>query len=454
MHRKYIIASKNETLTLLPVNQFYIGFFSKFDGILKVTAMKPIHYLFISFVALFAVSCNSDENPTGETALFAVPVVKSLAEIRSSVGVSEAVETNSDGKIYVTEDALFYIAKEEGVHILDNSNPVSPQNTAFISLEGVHDIAVKGNFLYADNYVDLLVFDISDLENITLVKTVQNALSFLPAYPENAEFYDYTQGANEGEIIIGFELETRERPEGMMLEDFDSNGGVPTSNGGNVVGIGGSYAKFQINNDALYTVDSYQLNVFNISSPANTFYDKAVYLTEWMGGGEFETLFQQRDFLFVGSTTGMYVVDASDEFNPFFLSGFSHATACDPVVVYGNTAYITVRGGSSCGAIEDQINVINVTDMANPSLISTTLLDQPYGLGINNNILYVCTGSNGLKVFDASDSANLTLENSYTESVTDVIPLTSHLIAVGPNKIIQYNYGSGFSLTPISTVNF
>ena len=416
--------------------------------------MKSLHYIIVCAITFLAVGCQSDNDaPSGVTAVFAVPVIKSLAEIRSSVAVSAPRETDADGKIYVTENNLFYIAQEEGVHIFDNTNPAAPQNTIFLNIEGVHDIAVKDDMLYADNYVDLLVFDISNLENITLINTVENAMSFYPVFPVDAEFYDYAVVPNSGEIMVGFELQTRERPTGDILAMAEDATNVFTG-ANETVGTGGSYARFQINNNALYTVDSYQLNVFNIANPANAFFVQAIYLSSWMGGGQFETLYRQKEFLFVGSTNGMYVVDASEEFNPFFLSAFSHATACDPVVVKGVTAYITVRGGNSCGAIDDQINVIDVSDMANPTLISTTLLAQPYGLGINASVLYVCCGPGGLKVFNAVDSANLVLENSYMENVTDVIPLDSHLIAVGPNKIIQYNYGAGFTLTPLSVVNF
>jgi hypothetical protein len=401
----------------------------------------------------FLSSCEKDDSPS-EQAVFAVPVVKSLAAIRNNVAVTAARQTNSNGKIYVAENYLFYIAKEEGVHIYNNQNPALPVNIAFINLEGVHDIAVKGNYLYADNFVDLLVFDISNIENITLVETIENSVSFNPAFPDTAEFYDYTVMTNPGEIVTSYRLENRNRPQGQDVIMFeDALSGLESSNG-NGVGTGGSYARFQINNNALYTVDEYQLNVFNITNPVNTFFDKAVYMNEWFGGGQFETLFMQKEFLFVGATNGMHIVNAEDEFNPYFVSGFSHATACDPVVAFGNTAYITVRGGTTCGAIEDQVNVIDITDIANPTLISTYLLNQPYGLGIKNGVLYVCCGSEGLKVFDASNSASLALQNAYSINTTDVITLNSHLIAVGENQITQYSYGANFSLQPISVVNF
>jgi hypothetical protein len=414
--------------------------------------MKKFYLLAFCVFSIFVSSCDSDDSPK-EQAKFAVPTLKSLAGIRGNVSVSSARQTNSDGKIYVAEHYLFYIAKEQGVHVFDNTNPAAPVNIAFINLEGVHDISVKGNYLFADNFVDLLVFDISNIQNITLVRTIQNSIGFNPAYPDDAEFYDFTVVASGDEIITGFTIETRDRPEAQEIIWAEDALATFASANGAAIGTGGSYARFQIRNNALYTIDSYKLNVFNITNPIDTFFDKEVYMTQWFGGGEFETLFIQKNILFVGSTSGMYTVDASDEFNPYFVSGFSHATACDPVVVYEYTAYITVRGGSSCGAIEDQINVIDVTDIANPTLVSTYLIGQPYGLGIKNGVLYVGCGTNGLKVFNAANNANLILENTYQENVKDIIPLDSHLIVIGDNKITQYSYGTNYTLTELSQIN-
>ncbi len=412
--------------------------------------MKSIYLLTLCFFSVFILSCESEETKK-EQVKFAVPKLKSLAAIRNNVYVSSAKQTKSDGKIYVAENFLFYIAKEQGVHIFNNMNPSVPQNSAFINIEGVHDISVKGNYLFADNFFDLLVFDISNIQNITLVKTVENVISFSPVYPIDAQYYDYTVGPVGDEIITGFSFEMRDKPEGQEVIWAEDALATFNSSTGNV-GTGGSYARFQIQNNALYTIDSFKLNVFNITNPITTFFDKDIYMNQWFGGGVFETLFIQKDILFVGSTTGMYTVNASDEFNPYFVSGFAHATACDPVVVDELTAYITVRGGSTCGAIEDQINVINVSDISNPTLISTYLINEPYGLGIKNDILYVGCGNNGLKVFNALNSSSLVLENTYPGNVKDIIPLNSHLITVGDNKITQYSYGPNYTLVMLSEI--
>ena len=151
------------------------------------------------FIGSFFTSCNKSE----DTALFAVPQYKSLAEIRGSVHVEAPRNTNSEGKIYVTENHLFYIGQEMGIHVFDNQNPAAPENIAFINIVGVHDIAIKGNYLFADNYYDLLVFDISDITNITLAQTIESVLSFYPSYPDDAEYYNNEVIAEQGDLLVG-----------------------------------------------------------------------------------------------------------------------------------------------------------------------------------------------------------------------------------------------------------
>ncbi len=401
--------------------------------------------LFLFLGSIFT-SCNNDY----DTALFAVPTYKSLAEIRSSIAIESARNTNSDGKIYVTENYLFYIGQDEGIHVFDNQEPSSPQNIAFIKIGGIHDIAVKGNYLFADNYIDLLIFDISNITNITLVQTIEDVLSFSPVYPTDAEFFDYEVTPNASDLLVGYDLEYKERPEYNDSLFMETDGLTNTSGG---VGVGGSFAKFQIRNDALYTLDNWKLNIFNIAVPSQTFFDHYTNFDSWFGG-DFETLFIQKQYMFIGSTIGMYIIDIVDEFNPQYVSGFSHATACDPVVVNQNTAYITVRGSSTCGAIEDQINVIDISDISQPILSSTYLYDEPYGLGYKNNTLYVCSSTEGLSVFDTTNPNNLVFKQNYDFAVKDLIPLDSHLIAVGNQKIIQLSYQDNYQLEVISEVNF
>lgn len=403
-------------------------------------------------------NCSDDDVNGLESVSVTVPLIKSKAEMRNAISVTSPQPTNADGKIYVYDDLLFYIAQNSGVHIFDNQNPASPQNLAFINLEGVNDISIKDNMLFADNFMDLVVFDISDISDIQLVNVEEDILTFFAPTPDEfGAYFQNTYPSSEDEFIAAYQNIQMQKgfvesnPDLFFNQESSVFFDTALGNAGNV-GVGGSYAKFQIYNNALYILEDFKLDTFDITDENNITFTSETYMGSWFGG-VLETTFIQKNFLFIGATNGMHIVNLQDEFNPSYLSSFQHATGCDPVVVEANTAYITIRGGNTCGAIEDQINIIDVTDMANPIEYSTYFLSSPYGLGIKNQVLYVCNDT-GIHVFDAQNPGNIVLKNSYNAPLKDVIPLGSHLIGVGENVIYQYNYTTGFGLELISSVEF
>lgn len=213
--------------------------------------MKYLKLFMLFTIACTFISCNqNDDSPNTDLVDALVPTIKSLSEIRSNISVSSArpTTTTAEGKIYVSNNYLFYIAQESGIHIIDNRNIGNPENIAFINIEGVHDIAVKGNHLFADNYRDLLVFDISDVNNITLIQTVENVIEFYPTIVEDLPFWNTSAFPNENELIVGYHIEKKPISEIYTFEDFVD---ITLSNASDV-GIGGSFAKFKLNDEMMH----------------------------------------------------------------------------------------------------------------------------------------------------------------------------------------------------------
>ncbi len=99
-----------------------------------------------------------------------------------------------------------------GIHIIDNSNHNQPVKIAFLNLPLSTEIAVKGNYLYANNYVDLVVFDISQPANPKLVKRVSNI--FPPEnqqYPPYSNVYFQCPDKSRG-LIVRWELQNIDIP--------------------------------------------------------------------------------------------------------------------------------------------------------------------------------------------------------------------------------------------------
>ena len=184
--------------------------------------MKNIHFLSIIFCTLLLFSCKKND----DYVLVGKPIIKSLAEIRADIKVTSARATNSDGEIYVAGNYLYYIAQKSGVHIFDNTNPASPKNIAFIKLQGVHDIAIKGNYLFADNYSDLVVLNISNLTNVQIVKFVENSIPYNAEYPQGITYLDYPN-VDMSDKVICSTCKGAGRIDGLVSQHDDKTENVP-----------------------------------------------------------------------------------------------------------------------------------------------------------------------------------------------------------------------------------
>ena len=398
--------------------------------------MKKIAFVLTLCVAVTFTACNDDEQP-GEFAdyLVARPLTLSIDEFKNSVDVIPPIPIDESGKIYAYNDLIFVNDKFKGVHVIDNSDPSSPQKISFIKIAGNVDISVKDNFLYADSLMDLIVIDISDLNNIQIVNRLENVLQDNVVWPAEAEIFEFEEIDYENEILVGWEVVTeRRRVEDVqvLLNDLAF---AEAADAGNT-GQGGSLARFKIVDSFLYAVDSHFINVFNITDLANP-----IVLDDVYAGFDIETIFNRGEHLFLGSMRGMYIYDITDPAAPTFVSEFEHGTACDPVVVDGDYAYVTLRGGNNCGALESGLFIVDISTITNPELKTIYPMDDPYGLGIKDEKLFICDGSSGLKVYDKSDVEDLVMLDHFENIVTfDVIPLQDHLLMVGDEILYQYEY--------------
>lgn len=208
-------------------------------------------------------------------------------------------------------------------------------------------------------------------------------------------------------------------------------------------------ARFTISQGYLYTVGDASLNVFDIGNPTMPEHTHTVHL-----GWGIETIYPYEDKLFLGSRTGMYLFDNSQPSMPVLMSEFSHWNSCDPVVVEGNTAYVTLRGGNTCDGFVNQLEIIDVSDISAPRLMSTWPMDGPYGLAIRNQTLYICDGLSGLKVYNVLDQKSIELlSHDVRMSTYDVISLSdTHLLCVGGDGLYQYDTADKNNLKILSVI--
>ena len=416
--------------------------------------MKNIKALFYLVSVLIFSSCMDTYT---EDYMANVPVYISYSDLRSAVKTLPAKELEKPGKIYFKDNYLLIVEKLEGIHVIDVSTPSSPKNISFVEVPGCADIAVKNNILYADSYIDLVALDVSD---VTKIKETGRLKDIFPyAVPPTDNKLRMGKVEKEKGVVVSWEqkkernkLEEQivypvyygwnmaEKYSGLSMDAAIGNaGGISSAS----FGKGGSMARFGLYNDFLYTVDQYQLFVFNVSDASNP-----VKVVTQGVGWNVETMFLYDHHMFLGTTNGMIILELVNPSAPRQISSLWHATTCDPVVVQDGYAYITLRGGTACnrnGTVN--LNVLDVVKLSADykinNFIASYEMKAPYGLGIDKDILFLC--DDGLKVYNVADKLNINknLIAHFKDIKTyDVIPLDKFLFMIGDDGFYLYDYSN------------
>jgi hypothetical protein len=404
--------------------------------------------MFTASIAMLLVSCNDKliEKYEANT-----PVYMSYSDLRASVNDDQIMAVSLPGKIYFKDGYIFINEQYKGVHVFDNKDPKNPKIKKFISIPGNIDIAIKDNILYADSYVDLVAIDISNLDDIKETHRIKDIFPYtLPVC--NTNKITETVNPSKGVVVSWKEdvvsKDVQDKPsyypyyyeytaltDGFSRTNSVSSGTTTTNKS---VGVGGSMARFAINKDALYVINQGNIVIFDIDN-----IDKPSKISDNYIGWNIETLFMYDKSLFIGSQTGMLIYDVSNPYSLTRLSNYQHVQSCDPVVVEGNYAYVTLRTGNRCVGNINELNVVDIADQTNPFLKKSYPMTNPKGLGIDNGILFVCDGPDGLKVYDASDVTKIDehqIAHFQDIETYDVIPVNGVLFMIGDDGFYQYDY--------------
>jgi hypothetical protein len=277
----------------------------------------------------------------------------------------------------LSEGTLFVSDPFTGVHVYDVADPSAPRAVTTIALEGNRGTAVKDDILYASAGNSLLVY-----------RRTGDTFDFLAELEPEYDYDSWNEGGGTAEFKGG---------DGSYYygctcgsTDLMTADSAPTPQGS-------SYATFALIDDYLYRVDHFTLVVYDIAAA-----DQPKEVARKYFGWAIETIYPTEQFLFVGGTQGMYIFNRSDPAAPQLIGQVQHFRACDPVVVSGDVAYVTLRGGNACGATNDVLLCVSIADPSNPRIVAEKALATPYGLAVREPFLFVSTGQSGYALLDVT----------------------------------------------------
>ena len=169
--------------------------------------------LMVAVSGLFAVASYSQQPDCarfeGDSCVqqkrFATPVYLSYSELRSAVQFEEPHALTEISRIYLYKSLMFMNERNQGIHIIDNRFPANPRPMAFVRIPGNLDVSIRGDFLYADSYVDLVTLDLTDINNIQEVSRQTDIFPFdaFQNIPFDIDFKIADVDSSRG-VIVGF----------------------------------------------------------------------------------------------------------------------------------------------------------------------------------------------------------------------------------------------------------
>ena len=407
--------------------------------------------LIIAAGGMFALSgCLRDTVTETQKYTIYTPVYTLKSTVRASINGDPGTAIVQPGQLYLKGSFIYVNDVSKGIHVIDNSDPSHPVQTAYLNIPGNTSIAVLGNTLYADMYNDLLSIDITNPRQVSIQGTLWNFFPWRNSTPDSDEVLTsyiirdtVIKTLNPGRGLYSVPNTTWYTLSAGALASASNS----AAQNGVSSGVAGSEASMTLIGNYLYAIpEPHSIDVVDVSNP-----NHPTLLSNTLAGYDLETIFPFQDKLLVGSKEGVfaYSIDNTSH-QPVVIGSFKHGTSCDPVIADQTYAYVTLKSGTNCGGSANELDVLNAQDITQATLVKSYPMTGPSGLGKDGSLLFVCDGS-VVKVFDATDPGNLKLTGQLSvNNAYDVIASNHLLIVVGSDGFYEYDYHNPAAITLLS----
>lgn len=426
--------------------------------------MKKTSTILILLLGIFLFSSCSNE--VAESTIYKVnePIFMPYELFRQSVRIKQEHQAiEKQGNIAFFGEFMYISEPEKGIHILDNRNPKNPVGVGFIEILGNNDLIIKDNLLYADSYVDLVWFDISDPSHPVLNGRKNDVFpTALPA-ADNGYPCDYEKSMDKTNgVVVGWKSVERTDSynrsfyyyhENLLGGGMQINDEMYSSNSEyNKSGVSrfGSMSRFAIYQNFLYTVLDNQLGIFDIKSATPEKMGDNIFI-----GNNIETIFSYKNYLYIGTPAGLMIYSIANPVKAEHLVTIKDILGCNPVAVENDKAYITTHPNNFSGEKVNQLIVYDISDPKTPKELISYDMTKPKGLAIDNGTLFVC--DDGLKVFNAANPLTIMApENLYFHKQEiegyNLLVYNKLLIVFADDGIYQYDFTDVRDIKPLSYI--
>jgi hypothetical protein len=330
---------------------------------------------------------------------------------------------DSASSIYVAGKYAYIASFNDGVEILDVSDPTNPTHVGAIfdnnttALGGASSIVVAGKYAYVAAYTDgVEILDISDPTNPTHVGAIfdNGTTALAGAYSIYvAGKYAYVAARDDdGVEIIDISDPTNPTHVGAITDNDTT-----ALDGAISIYVVGKYAYITALSDS-------GVEILDISDPTNPTHVGAVFGSAYFGGANYIYVAGKYAYVAAGYDDAIEILDISDPSNPTHAGSISDdsSTALDyvnSIFIAGKYAYVTAYN-------DDGVEILDISGIDAPTAsigaVAANSLDVSENAQIGNNLSVnggLNVGAGGLKT-DGPVSIYADTDNDGTTGVLKI----------------------------------
>ncbi len=395
-------------------------------------------------------------------------VVLDMTDVSNPSEVGRVITPSLVTGIAVSGNYAYVASHENGLMIVNITDPSSPTLVGSYGTGTAEDVAVSGNYAYvADGESGLIIIDVNNPATSTPAGSYDTAgyakgvavsgnyayiadddSGFVilditnPAVPTLTGSYD-TAGNAENVAVSGNYAYVADGSSGLMIVDI-TNPSSPTPAGS--YGINGEASDVAISGNYAYVTDHGYWNglvIVDITDPSSPTLSDIYYTYSSTHGVAVSGIYAYIAYNNFEGDSGLMIVDISDPSSASFAGSYDIRGEALRVAVSGN--YVYVATGRSDHIL---VSILNVTYPSAPTLAGSYYLfaDNGIGITVSGNYAYIGQGFPGLAILDISDPSAPTLVGSYGEYG----PLNYTTFVAVSGSYAYVPQGSGLSILDIS----
>lgn len=137
---------------------------------------RPGTLILFSLLLLCLLGSCTKQDPYFYDGLGKRPVyapLSALLDIKNEA--PQAIQTS--GTIFLRDTLLFILEQRKGIHVFSLADTLNTVNLAFFKIPAITDFTVVGKTIYADSWKDLVVIDISNLNQISEKNRIRDVIT-------------------------------------------------------------------------------------------------------------------------------------------------------------------------------------------------------------------------------------------------------------------------------------